>query len=198
VRILSLDDGTQLRAVATQAVNVSSARMHYCAQQGGEALASGMAVGGLIVCGGCDPRVSVHTLPLPLPSLLNPTNLPAQAVPESLLMLHGVAADEPGSGDAGLFLHVGLSNGVLQRTEVDRITGGRAGGWVTCAALQNVCLHNEGGGARKSLVRHPTHPAHPPHRPHPPPPPPPKPNHTTPQASSPTRVSASWARAPRA
>ena len=46
-----------------------------------------------------------------------------QAVPESLLMLHGAAADEPGSGDAGLFLHVGLSSGVLQRTEVDRITG---------------------------------------------------------------------------
>jgi hypothetical protein len=38
-------------------------------------------------------------------------------------MLHGAAADEPGSGDAGLFLHVGLSSGVLQRTEVDRITG---------------------------------------------------------------------------
>jgi hypothetical protein len=38
-------------------------------------------------------------------------------------MLHGHAAEEPGSGDAGLFLHVGLSNGVLQRTEVDRITG---------------------------------------------------------------------------
>ena len=46
-----------------------------------------------------------------------------QAVPESLLMLHGLAADEGGSGDAGLFLHAGLSNGVLQRTEVDRITG---------------------------------------------------------------------------
>jgi hypothetical protein len=46
-----------------------------------------------------------------------------QAVPESLLMLHGVAADEAASGDAGLFLHVGLSTGVLQRTEVDRITG---------------------------------------------------------------------------
>lgn len=46
-----------------------------------------------------------------------------QGVPESLLMLHGHAADEAGSGDAGLFLHAGLSNGVLQRTEVDRITG---------------------------------------------------------------------------
>ncbi|WIA12061.1 hypothetical protein OEZ85_012138 [Tetradesmus obliquus] len=66
VRMLSLEDGTQLRPVATQAVN---------------------------------------------------------AVPESLLMLHGHAAEEAGSGDAGLFLHVGLSNGVLQRTEVDRITG---------------------------------------------------------------------------
>ncbi|KAF6255086.1 CPSF A subunit region-domain-containing protein [Scenedesmus sp. NREL 46B-D3] len=66
VRMLSLEDGTQLRPVATQGVN---------------------------------------------------------AVPESLLMLHGHAAEEPGSGDAGLFLHVGLSNGVLQRTEVDRITG---------------------------------------------------------------------------
>eukprot|EP00879_Flechtneria_rotunda_P016767 GHRR01017550.1.p1 GENE.GHRR01017550.1~~GHRR01017550.1.p1 ORF type:complete len:1036 (+),score=359.64 GHRR01017550.1:786-3893(+) len=66
VRMLSLEDGTQLRPVATQAVN---------------------------------------------------------SVPESLLMLHGQAAEEPGSGDAGLFLHVGLANGVLQRTEVDRITG---------------------------------------------------------------------------
>eukprot|EP00775_Hariotina_reticulata_P013008 gene13008-13137_t len=66
VRILSLEDGTQLRAVATQAVN---------------------------------------------------------AVPESLLMLHGAGAGDASAGDASLFLHVGLSNGVLQRTEVDRITG---------------------------------------------------------------------------
>jgi hypothetical protein len=48
-----------------------------------------------------------------------------QVNPESLLMLHGHAADEAGSGDAGLFLHAGLSNGVMTRTEVDRITGGR-------------------------------------------------------------------------
>jgi hypothetical protein len=47
-----------------------------------------------------------------------------QVNPESLLMLHGHAADEAGSGDAGLFLHAGLSNGVMTRTEVDRITGG--------------------------------------------------------------------------
>eukprot|EP00878_Enallax_costatus_P010041 GHUV01010480.1.p1 GENE.GHUV01010480.1~~GHUV01010480.1.p1 ORF type:complete len:1094 (+),score=306.67 GHUV01010480.1:216-3497(+) len=66
VRMLSLEDGTQLRPVATQAVN---------------------------------------------------------AVPESLSMLHGQSADDGPGGDAGLFLHVGLSNGVLQRTEVDRITG---------------------------------------------------------------------------
>lgn len=66
VRILNLEDGSQMRAVATQMVN---------------------------------------------------------AVPESLLMLHGHAAEEAGSGDAGLFLHAGLTNGVLQRTEVDRITG---------------------------------------------------------------------------
>jgi len=46
-----------------------------------------------------------------------------QAVPESLLMLHGAGAGDANSGDASLFLHVGLSNGVLQRTEVDRITG---------------------------------------------------------------------------
>lgn len=71
IRILSLEDGNQMRAVATQ---------------------------------------STHTV--------------AGAVnPESLLMLHGHAADEAGSGDAGLFLHAGLSNGVLTRTEVDRITG---------------------------------------------------------------------------
>lgn len=47
-----------------------------------------------------------------------------QVNPESLLMLHGHAAEEAGSGDAGLFLHAGLTNGVLIRTEVDRITGG--------------------------------------------------------------------------
>lgn len=51
-----------------------------------------------------------------------------QVNPESLLMLHGQAADEAGSGDAGLFLHAGLSNGVLTRTEVDRITGGAGRG----------------------------------------------------------------------
>lgn len=38
-------------------------------------------------------------------------------------MLHGQSADDGPGGDAGLFLHVGLSSGVLQRTEVDRITG---------------------------------------------------------------------------
>ena len=48
-----------------------------------------------------------------------------QAQPESVLMLWGSALDEAASGDAGLFLHVGLSNGVLMRTEVDRTTGGQ-------------------------------------------------------------------------
>jgi hypothetical protein len=50
-------------------------------------------------------------------------------------MLHGHAAEEAGSGDAGLFLHVGLSNGVLQRTEVDRITGERGGAAAAAAAV---------------------------------------------------------------
>jgi splicing factor 3B subunit 3 len=50
--------------------------------------------------------------------------LSSQAQPESLLMLWGSAMDEAAAGDAGLFLHVGLSNGVMQRTEVDRTTGG--------------------------------------------------------------------------
>lgn len=63
-----------------------------------------------------------------------------QAVPESLLMLHGTAAYEQGSGDAGLFLHVGLANGVLQRTEVDRITGARARQW-PALRLQYDCCH---------------------------------------------------------
>jgi splicing factor 3B subunit 3 len=52
-----------------------------------------------------------------------------QAQPESVLMLWGTALDEAASGDAGLFLHVGLSNGVLMRTEVDRTTGEGMEGW---------------------------------------------------------------------
>lgn len=59
--------------------------------------------------------------------VLSCTHTWLQVNPESLLMLHGHAADEAGSGDAGLFLHAGLSNGVLTRTEVDRITGGGGG-----------------------------------------------------------------------
>ncbi|KAF5839279.1 CPSF A subunit region-domain-containing protein [Dunaliella salina] len=43
------------------------------------------------------------------------------AIPESLLMLYG-GADE-GGPDSGLFLQVALQNGVLMRTEVDRISG---------------------------------------------------------------------------
>jgi hypothetical protein len=46
-------------------------------------------------------------------------------------MLYGGTAgdeggDSGGGGDTGMFLHVGLSNGVLMRTEVDRTTGGAA------------------------------------------------------------------------
>ena len=41
-----------------------------------------------------------------------------------LLYTSRSAMDEAAAGDAGLFLHVGLSNGVMQRTEVDRTTGG--------------------------------------------------------------------------
>eukprot|EP00877_Chromochloris_zofingiensis_P000800 jgi/Chrzof1/10720/Cz05g09290.t1 len=65
VRILSLEDGTQLKPVATQAVT---------------------------------------------------------AVPESVLMLYNTSPDDTG-GDTGLFLHVGLNNGVLMRTGIDRTTG---------------------------------------------------------------------------
>uniref|UniRef100_A0A7S3VLT8 DNA damage-binding protein 1 n=1 Tax=Dunaliella tertiolecta TaxID=3047 RepID=A0A7S3VLT8_DUNTE len=43
------------------------------------------------------------------------------AIPESLLMLYG-GADE-GGPDSGLFLQVALQNGVLMRTEVDRVSG---------------------------------------------------------------------------
>lgn len=35
----------------------------------------------------------------------------------------GGGDDGDGGGDTGMFLHVGLSNGVLMRTEVDRTTG---------------------------------------------------------------------------
>eukprot|EP00798_Chlamydomonas_sp_ICE-L_P023642 gene23642-9170_t len=47
------------------------------------------------------------------------------AVPESALMLYdsGVAGVASGEGPGGLFLHVGLTNGVLMRTEVDRLSG---------------------------------------------------------------------------
>lgn len=45
-----------------------------------------------------------------------------QAVPESVLMLYNTSPDDTG-GDTGLFLHVGLNNGVLMRTGIDRTTG---------------------------------------------------------------------------
>ncbi|KAK9916752.1 hypothetical protein WJX75_006568 [Coccomyxa subellipsoidea] len=50
------------------------------------------------------------------------------AVPESLLFIDSPAADiagkgEDASGAGGLFLNIGLLNGVLLRTEVDKVTG---------------------------------------------------------------------------
>mmetsp|Transcript_4234 Transcript_4234/g.6990 ORF Transcript_4234/g.6990 Transcript_4234/m.6990 type:complete len:1205 (-) Transcript_4234:464-4078(-) len=46
------------------------------------------------------------------------------SIPESVLMLYGgAAAAQEGAQDVGLFLQVGLQNGVLMRTEVDRVSG---------------------------------------------------------------------------
>lgn len=45
-----------------------------------------------------------------------------QAAPESLLLVYGVSPTGDVS-ESGLFLHAGLNNGVLTRTEVDRATG---------------------------------------------------------------------------
>lgn len=50
-----------------------------------------------------------------------------QSTPESLLLLDSPAVStsgtEEGKGVGALFLHIGLANGVLLRTQVDRITG---------------------------------------------------------------------------
>ena len=49
------------------------------------------------------------------------------ATPESCLLLDSPAAaagaSEEGAGAGAIFLHVGLANGVLLRTEIDRVTG---------------------------------------------------------------------------
>ena len=81
VRVFSLEDGTQLRPVSTQAVQGTpeSVLMLYGAGGGGGGAAAGADGGG--------------------------------------------GGGEDDSDGGGMFLHVGLSNGVLIRTEVDRATG---------------------------------------------------------------------------
>ena len=64
----------------------------------------------------------------PLPCLLPCPALQAVgATPESVLMLDspqaGKDGTDEGAGSGALFLQVGLVNGVLLRTEVDRATG---------------------------------------------------------------------------
>ncbi|MEW5303982.1 MAG: hypothetical protein WDW36_006625 [Sanguina aurantia] len=43
--------------------------------------------------------------------------------PESVLMLYSSSSGSEGNAEGGLFLHTGLSNGILMRTEVDRVNG---------------------------------------------------------------------------
>ncbi|KAG2431599.1 hypothetical protein HYH02_013292 [Chlamydomonas schloesseri] len=53
-------------------------------------------------------------------------NLAVQAlnsVPESLLMLYNVGPGAERATEGGLFMHVGLQNGILIRAEVDRVSG---------------------------------------------------------------------------
>lgn len=46
-----------------------------------------------------------------------------QGVPESVLMVYNAVPGSDSGTEGGLFLHVGLANGVLMRTEVDKTTG---------------------------------------------------------------------------
>ncbi|GBF95175.1 splicing factor 3B subunit 3-like [Raphidocelis subcapitata] len=81
-----------------------------------------------LVVGGYDNTVRVFALEDGT-QLRSVSTQAVQGTPESVLILYGGSADGDGgpSGDGdgagGLFLHVGLSNGVLMRTEVDRTTG---------------------------------------------------------------------------
>ncbi|KAK9824249.1 hypothetical protein WJX72_008915 [[Myrmecia] bisecta] len=79
-----------------------------------------------LAVGGNDSTVRILSLD-PTAPLKQLALQAVQATPESLLLLDspatGAEGGEEGAGAGALFLHVGLANGVLNRTEVDRNAG---------------------------------------------------------------------------
>ncbi|KXZ43846.1 hypothetical protein GPECTOR_79g125 [Gonium pectorale] len=81
----------------------------------------GLVRSSFLAVGSYDQTVRVLSLD-PGAGLKNLSMQALNSVPESLLMLYN--SSEGGAGNSGgLFLHVGLQNGILIRSEVDRLSG---------------------------------------------------------------------------
>ena len=150
MRILGLDPEDGLRNLALQQVCV-----------GGRAPKPGAAGGRppYLLCrclvGVNQPYYVLSQTP---PPLLPPTSwLQVPSTPCSALFLHSAAVDGGGpvggaSEAGGLFLHVGLENGVLTRTEVDRVTGQVRGRGGHCEGLWEADGKKVGGRHPAPLV----------------------------------------------